>query len=286
MGEESKDFLNYISKKAVVMDDVITLLFLNYIDRYEKGTLYSEVDFLPQNLIRLYYSNITAPRFNSMWDNFKQDYIINESELEDAHSPIEREGLGIVYDYINNIKRQNLTIYQLCNLNQLLFSKAPHPECGGQFRTDERFLPKSGIELCEWRMIPTEMQKLYLPVEELMKRGDDLRINRNPIAIIDYINDCLRVKAKIIEIHPFGDGNGRTARAFLNILFKLANIPPVYVKANEKNEYGKAMNKAISDKDFAELEKFYYYKICDSIIELDISKRIASYNNENNDKVK
>ena len=280
MSEESKDFLNYISLKEVGMDDVITLLFLNYIDRYQKGTLYSDSDFLPQNLIRIYYSNITEPRFNSMQDNFKQEYIINESELEDAHSPIEREGLGIVYDYINSIKRQNLTIYQICNLNQLLFSKAPHPEYGGQFRTDARYLPNSGIELCEWRMIPGEIQKLYVVVETLMKRGDDLRLNRNPNGIIEYINECLKVKAKLIEIHPFGDGNGRTARAFLNILFKLANIPPVYVKLNEKSEYGKAMNNAILNHDFAELEKFYYYKICDSIIELDINKRITNPNNE------
>lgn len=103
MTQDNKNFLNYISRKKVDMNDVITLLFLNYIERGQDGKLYSSDDYLPQNLIRIYYSNITEPRFNSMWDSFKQEYIFNESELEDAHSQIEKEGLGIVYDYINSI---------------------------------------------------------------------------------------------------------------------------------------------------------------------------------------
>ena len=57
----------------------------------------------------------------------------------------------------------------------------------------------------------------------------------------------------------------------------------MYVKTNEKKEYGKAMNKAIVENNFSDLEQFYYYKICDSIIELDILKRIAN-NNEMDDK--
>ena len=43
------------------------------------------------------------------------------------------------------------------------------------------------------------------------------------------------------------------------------------------------MNKAIVENNFSDLEQFYYYKICDSIIELDILKRIAN-NNEMDDK--
>ena len=81
MTQDNKNFLNYISRKKVDMNDVITLLFLNYIERGQDGKLYSSDDYLPQNLIRIYYSNITEPRFNSMWDSFKQEYIFNESEL-------------------------------------------------------------------------------------------------------------------------------------------------------------------------------------------------------------
>ena len=52
-------------------------------------------------------------------------------------------------------------------------------------------------------------------------------------------------------------------------MFKLVDIPPVYVKDAEREEYIKAMNKAIVEKNYDDITMFYYYKICDSIIELD-----------------
>ena len=35
------------------------------------------------------------------------------------------------------------------------------------------------------------------------------------------------------------------------------------------------MNKAIVDSDYDEIVRFYHYKICDSIMELDLSNRLT-----------
>ena len=94
--------------------------------------------------------------------------------------------------------------------------------------------------------------------------------------MIKYIDNCLRLKAKLIKIHPFYDGNGRTMRALVNLLFKLANLPPIYVKVSEKDTYLDSMNKAIVDNNFEYINSFYYYKICDSIMDLDINDRISN----------
>ena len=270
------DLLKYISEREIDMNDIITLFFVNYIDRGMKGILYSKNDLVPQNLIKIYYSNITVPRFKSLWENFREDYINNENDLEDVHSDVEREGLGLVYDYI--IKKEdyeslNMDLYQVQRIHKILFSKCPYPEFGGKFRTEEIFLPNSGVETVDWRMLPNEFSKLYNSTNELIKEGIKLGKRRNPNTIISYINACLDLNCKIIEMHPFSDGNGRTTRAFTNMLFRIANIPPVYVKSNEREIYGMAINKAIVDKDPSEFRKFYYYKICDSIVELDILKR-------------
>ena len=69
--------------------------------------------------------------------------------------------------------------------------------------------------------------------------------------LIEYINDCLKLKCRLIEIHPFTDGNGRTMRALVNLLFKIAGLPPVYVKRMERGKYLAAMGKAITDNDFS-----------------------------------
>ena len=98
--------------------------------------------------------------------------------------------------------------------------------------------------------------------------------------MLRYIDDCIKLKCALVKIHPFGDGNGRSARALLNLYFKLANIPPVYVKRSEKEEYQEAMGKAICDEeynpDFTSINRFYYYKLCDSIVELDIDQKKKS----------
>ena len=52
-------------------------------------------------------------------------------------------------------------------------------------------------------------------------------------------------------------------------------------KPGEKEEYIKAMNEGVVNHDYSSIYKFYYYKICDSIYELDIVKR-----NENPNEVK
>ena len=49
---------------------------------------------------------------------------------------------------------------------------------------------------------------------------------------------------------------------------------PIYIKANERTEYHKAMNLANNENDYTAIKQFYRYKVCDSIIELDINERL------------
>ena len=63
-------------------------------------------------------------------------------------------------------------------------------------------------------------------------------------------------------------------RAMVNLLFKLAGLPPVYVKLSERDKYLEGMSKAILENNYNYINKFYYYKICDSILELDVNKRL------------
>lgn len=55
-------------------------------------------------------------------------------------------------------------------------------------------------------------------------------------------------------------------------------LPPIYILERERGEYHKAMNEANNDGDFTDIKNFYRYKICDSIIELDINERVKKMN--------
>lgn len=104
--------------------------------------------------------------------------------------------------------------------------------------------------------------------------------------IINYIAYCVKEVTDLIYYQPFIDGNKRTFRALLNLMFKVRGLPPVYVKSHEKDEYKNALFLAMKDKDYSEIIGFYLFKICDSIYELDVKpyqqKRLDFYNRDTN----
>lgn len=248
----------------------ISLLFDGYLARKRKKELYKENDPIPRIIIQTYYYFVDDPRFDKMFSSFKRKYIVNENNLEQVHNAKERQGLGIIYDYIQNyIPDNNLNLFIILKLHKLLFSKVDYPEFGGSFRKHNVYLPGSGVNLSNYDCIASDMTKLYLDSLPLFKMGLEIAKSKDSSKLIPYINECIKLNAEIIRIHPFGDGNGRVSRALTNLMFKLVDIPPVYVKVSERNEYGKAMNKALAENDINDLTTFYYYKICDSIIDLE-----------------
>lgn len=261
--------------------DIETLMesaFNMYKSTKDSNDKYNSYDSIPQNLIKLYYSEDTNhSSFSSIIESFKEKYIKQESLLEGVHTLEEINGLGEVYDYIRSDEWQKCAnIYIILVINSKLFSLTPYPEYGGQFRINDCFIGDSDVQTSSCFEISKNIQSLWPEFDRLMNVGLELGRHKENISedkIIEYINECLKLKCRLIEIHPFPDGNGRTMRALVNLLFKMAGLPPVYVKRSERKKYIEAMEKAIAEKEFSIINKFYYYKICDSIIELDINQR-------------
>lgn len=265
----------------------IEMLFDGYQTRKKEKRLFEEFSKIPELIILTYYTCIKKPFFNNIYEefknkyisnepikNFKERYLYNENKLEHVHSKEEEQGLRLVYDYIQKKETfEDISIYTLSYIHEFLYSKVRHPEFGGRYRTDERYLPNSGIDVVSPSLIVHEMNGLRYEVNELVKEGIRLGKEIDPKNIILYINKCIELKCKLIKIHPFGDGNGRSIRAFINLLFGLANIPPIYIENKERGKYGEAMQAAVGDGDFSKINQFYYYKICDSIIGLDVNLR-------------
>lgn len=105
----------------------------------------------------------------------------------------------------------------------------------------------------------------YLQPDRI-KEYEDLLHGDDMFAYIDY---CVKTIADLIALQPFIDGNKRTFRSLLNLMFKKKNLPPVYVDEAERDAYHDALEKAIVQKDYRSLQTFYYFKLCDSIYELD-----------------
>ena len=64
--------------------------------------------------------------------------------------------------------------------------------------------------------------------------------------------------AEFIRIHPFMDGNGRTARILSNYLLILNELPTISIKYGDRQGYFNAINKAVEEHDLDDLVEIFY----------------------------
>lgn len=75
---------------------------------------------------------------------------------------------------------------------------------------------------------------------------EDLKKNMN---IMNAIELAAWTHAEFVRIHPFLDGNGRTARLIMNYQLMSNNFLPVSIKVEERLEYYNALDKYATTKD-------------------------------------
>lgn len=274
---EKEILLQQLDKAGLDMAFIIQETFLGYKYRKYKNQLYSSDAEIPTKLIQMYYKfSPTDIVFDEMKKEFVKRYISNESKLEDVHCIEEIKGLGKMYEYIHSDDVEYMfDVYTLKDLHRLLFSYAPYPEYAGDFRNWDTYLPGTGSELSEWSLIRPRLNELDKKVQFLRNYAKEVKGTTDALLLLDYLDRCVELNCQLIRVHPFGDGNGRTVRGFTNKLLEDAGLPPIYIRANERTEYHKAMNLANNEGDYSGIKSFYRYKVCDSIIELDINDRLS-----------
>lgn len=254
--------------------DLIILIYEGYLKRKREHRLYEKDSLIPEQIISMYYQSNSDPQFNIIYYNFKRNYIYNESRIDETITEEERKGLSKVYDYIRDydFSKQKFDIFiEAMKIHMLLYSECPYPEFGGQLRNESVVLNNEIIE------VPSANEAKRYFQSFIGRKLPEVDFH-NPISIFDYINSCIYITTELIKHQPFTDGNKRTFRALLNLMFKQYNLPPVYVKTRERMEYKDALMKAMKKKDYTSLNQFYYYKICDSIYDLDIAEELKPEN--------
>ena len=82
----------------------------------------------------------------------------------------------------------------------------------------------------------------YLKVPKLMRELYQW-VNKNPEKL-NIIELASLVHYKFVAIHPYYDGNGRTARLLMNLLLMQKGYPAIIVLRNDRKRYYNALNKA------------------------------------------
>lgn len=88
-----------------------------------------------------------------------------------------------------------------------------------------------------YKMQVIELPWFYYSAQELL-RGNDI-MNKIEAAIFAHLH--------IARIHPFVDGNGRTARTVQDIILDYHLIPPPVIEVGERDLYYEILDKAVYD---------------------------------------
>ena len=277
------------------MDIDVNSIILNAFDSYKKhGRNHDEnMDLLVTNLIKLYYDlGYKDIHFDNMKKSFVRKYILNESKIEGVndltlHGREEIEGLKNMYEYMHSDEIEDrFNIFTIKALHERLFSCTPYPEFGGNFRNTFAYLRGAKTNICDWRYIYPSLLELNEYVAKLRELSPLVKEAHYSIGILRYLDKCAELSCRIIKIHPFVDGNGRTVRCFINKLMEDAALPSVYLKTQDRERYLSAMQKGMDEEDYSDINIFYRYKVCDSILELDINDKLKERAEKEKEKAK
>lgn len=148
--------------------------------------------------------------------------------LKDCYEAV---GHSDAYDYMLELARQkdmNITEDTIRRLHCLFYQKVD-AEQAGEYRSIQVYI--SGTEY-----IPPAPNE----VPRLMKHlADQIRSSRSTLHPIEL---AAMAHKRLVDIHPFVDGNGRTARLLMNLIlvnagYGVVSIPPIW-----RNDYINALS--------------------------------------------
>lgn len=230
-------------KASVSMTDL-----LNKIDN-NKTLLDKERPLTGKNLqmIKDYYKIGLTYSSNALEGNsmtMSETKVILEDGITIGGKPIrdfyETVGHSDAYDYM--FKLRNANTIEEKDIKQLhyLFYKQIDEVNAGEYRKENNIITGSQYETTDFNLIDKEMKELVLWLENEKNKY-------HPVQLSALLHK------NFVFIHPFTDGNGRTARLLMNLVllqngYEIAIIPPIL-----RNEYIGLLEKShVNDKPFIE----------------------------------
>lgn len=141
-------------------------------------------------------------------------------------------GQANAYDFLFDVtqKEQNITEQTILRLYQILYCNINENKAG-QYRDCNVLITGSEYDLPKYDKIPELMKNFCSEIS-------DKKNSLHPVEYSAWLHE------RLVSIHPFIDGNGRTARLLMNLAllqagYNIITIPPVV-----RNDYIHALQEA------------------------------------------
>ena len=128
----------------------------------------------------------------------------------------------------------DLTEREVLDIHRIVLENI-ESEFGGRFRNGQ-------VRILGANFVPPNHLKIKDMVGELLDQTNGNLDGINEIELIAKFHH------RFVWIHPFFDGNGRTARLLMNLLFIRCGYPPAIVLFNDRAKYYRTLNEANNGK--------------------------------------
>lgn len=145
-------------------------------------------------------------------------------------------------------KNENLSEYNIKQIHSLILKNIDDNN-KGSYR-------KINVIISGAEHKPPQHYEVASKMEQFIKDYHTKKVTLHPIELAVFVH------IEFVGIHPFIDGNGRTARLLMNLELIKAGFPPVVVRIEDRLDYYKALDEAHTTGDYE-----LFYKLMGKVVE-------------------
>lgn len=156
-------------------------------------------------------------------------YAVPGKSLQEQNEAI---GVDVAMKYINTTllsRAGAITVNDILEIHRRVLGYADPVEAG-RFRVSQVFVGHH---------IPPHPQDLDRHMQELVQwLNSEEALHLHPVELAALAH------YKLVYVHPFVDGNGRTSRLLMNLILMQASYPPITIRKEQRAEYYTALDTA------------------------------------------
>ncbi len=138
------------------------------------------------------------------------------------------EAIQYLYQLVKN--KENISEWQIKQIHALILKHIDSKNAGA-YRKENVLISGAEHTLPDYIIVSDEMKKLVQNYQETWPQ-------------LHPVERSARLHIEFVKIHPFVDGNGRTARLIQNFELMKTGFPPIVIEKENRLEYYNALDKA------------------------------------------